>query len=245
MDAIRVTGLTRCFGSRKAVDGLDLVIGEGELFALLGQNGAGKTTTIRMLCGLLTPDSGRAELMGKDVVADTQAVKQIINVSPQETAVASKLTVGENLEFMAEVYGFRGKAAKTKAAEMMEAFSLTDRAKDRAKTLSGGMQRRLSIAMALISEPRILFLDEPTLGLDVRARRALWKFIEGLKGKMTIVLTTHYLEEAQALADRIGVMSGGKLIALGTADQIMEQTGTTSLEDAFLRLTDGEEVEAE
>ena len=243
MDAIRVTGLTRCFGSRKAVDGLDLVIGEGELFALLGQNGAGKTTTIRMLCGLLTPDSGRAELMGKDVVADTQAVKQIINVSPQETAVASKLTVRENLEFVAEVYGSKGTEAKEKAARMMEDFDLADRANDRAKSLSGGMQRRLSIAMALISEPDILFLDEPTLGLDVRARRELWKHIEQLKGKMTIILTTHYLEEAESLADRIGIMSKGSLIALGTADEIKTQTGKETLEDAFLELTDGEEAE--
>lgn len=244
MDAIRITGLSRCFGKRWAVDNLNLTINEGELFALLGQNGAGKTTTIRMLCGLLAPSEGDALLMGSSVSSQTLDVKQIINVSPQETAVAGKLSVKENLEFIAEVYGFKGQAARDKAAEMMEAFDLTDRASDRAKSLSGGMQRRLSIAMALISEPKILFLDEPTLGLDVRARRELWKHIEQLKGKMTIILTTHYLEEAESLADRIGIMSAGRLIALGTAEEIKTQTGKDTLEDAFLELTDGEEDES-
>lgn len=241
MDAIRIAGLSRSFGRRTAVDGLDLTIREGELFALLGQNGAGKTTTIRMLCGLLSPNSGDGFIMDKSVVSQTGEVKQIINVSPQETAVAAKLTVRENLEFVAEVYGFRGREAKERAQQMMDTFDLADRANDRAKSLSGGMQRRLSIAMALISQPKVLFLDEPTLGLDVRARRELWKHIEQLKGSMTIILTTHYLEEAEALADRIGIMSAGKLIALGTAGEIKEATGASTLEDAFLQLTDGEE----
>ena len=241
MDAIRIAGLSRSFGRRTAVDGLDLTIREGELFALLGQNGAGKTTTIRMLCGLLSPNSGDGFIMDKSVVSQTGEVKQIINVSPQETAVAAKLTVRENLEFVAEVYGFRGREAKERAQQMMDTFDLADRANDRAKSLSGGMQRRLSIAMALISQPKVLFLDEPTLGLDVRARRELWKHIEQLKGSMTIILTTHYLEEAEALADRIGIMSAGKLIALGTADEIKEAAGASTLEDAFLQLTDGEE----
>ncbi len=243
MDAIRIDGLTRRFGKRTAVNHLDLTIKEGELFALLGQNGAGKTTTIRMLCGLLAPTEGDALLMGKSITSQTGEVKQIINVSPQETAVAAKLSVRENLEFVAEVYGFRGQEAKTKAARMMDTFDLADRANDRAKSLSGGMQRRLSIAMALISEPKILFLDEPTLGLDVRARRELWKHIERLKGSITIILTTHYLEEAESLADRIAIMSKGDLIALGTADEIKCQTGKETLEDAFLELTDGEEAE--
>lgn len=242
MDAIRIEKLTRCFGKRTAVDSLELTVAQGELFALLGQNGAGKTTTIRMLCGLLAPTSGDAQLMGKSIITRTDEVKQLINVSPQETAVAAKLTVRENLEFIAEVYGFRGKEARAKAEEMMEAFSLTDRAKDRAKSLSGGMQRRLSIAMALISEPQILFLDEPTLGLDVRARRELWKHIEQLKGSMTVILTTHYLEEAEALADRIGIMSAGKLTALGTSDEIKAAVGKDTLEDAFLELTEEEEA---
>jgi len=240
MEAIGIKDLTRRFGKRTAVDSLDLTIDRGELFALLGQNGAGKTTTIRMLCGLLAPTEGDAVLMGKSVTTQTGEVKQIINVSPQETAVASKLSVRENLEFVAEVYGFKGSEAKRKAAEMMEAFSLTDRANDRAKSLSGGMQRRLSIAMALISEPEILFLDEPTLGLDVRARKELWKHIQQLKGSMTIILTTHYLEEAEALADRIGIMSAGKLTALGTAEQIKAAAGKDSLEEAFLELTEEE-----
>jgi len=241
MDAIRTKGLTRCFGERRAVDGLDLTVEQGELFALLGQNGAGKTTTIRMLCGLLTPTEGDAELMGLSVKERTDEVKQLINVSPQETAVAGRLTVRENLEFSAQVYGADRREAKAKAAEMMELFSLTDRAEDRAKKLSGGLQRRLSLAMALISQPKILFLDEPTLGLDVRARRDLWELIRSLRGTMTVVLTTHYLEEAEALADRIAIMSAGRLTALGTAAQIKEQTGTQSLEDAFLCLTEEEE----
>lgn len=241
MDAICISGLSRCFGSRKAVDGLDLTIGSGELFALLGQNGAGKTTTIRMLCGLLEPTEGDAVLMGFSVREQPAEVKQRINVSPQETAVAARLSVRENLEFVAGVYGLDRRAAKEKAKEMMEAFSLADRADDRAGKLSGGLQRRLSLAMALISGPEILFLDEPTLGLDVRARRELWKLIESLKGKMTVVLTTHYLEEAEALADRIAVMSAGRLAALGTPAQIKEQTGTATLEDAFLKLTEEEE----
>lgn len=245
MNAIKITGLTRCFGSRRAVDGLDLTVAEGELFALLGQNGAGKTTTIRMLCGLLRPTDGDALLMGRSIIGDAQAVREIINVSPQETAVASRLTVGENLEFAARVYGLDRRAAKAKAAEMMEVFSLADRAGDRAKSLSGGLQRRLSIAMALISDPKILFLDEPTLGLDVRARRELWNHIRRLKGTMTVVLTTHYLEEAEALADRIGIMSKGRLAALGTADDIRKQTAADTLEDAFLRLTEEEESDAQ
>jgi len=243
MDAIRISGLTRCFGSRKAVDSLNLTVAQGELFALLGQNGAGKTTTIRMLCGLLEPTEGDARLMGFSVREQTDEVKRRINVSPQETAVAAKLSVRENLEFAAEVYGLDRKGAKQKAEGMMEVFGLTDRAADRASKLSGGLQRRLSLAMALISEPEILFLDEPTLGLDVRARRDLWKLIESLKGKMTVVLTTHYLEEAEALADRIAIMSAGKLAALGTAAQIKEQTATETLEEAFLSLTEEEEGE--
>ncbi|MBR0026617.1 MAG: ABC transporter ATP-binding protein [Clostridia bacterium] len=240
MNAIEIKGLTRRFKNRVAVDGLDLSVREGECFALLGQNGAGKTTTIKMLSGLLLPDAGDAYLMGKSIVNETNEVKKVINVSPQETAVAPLLSVRENLEFIAGVYGMDKKHAALYARQMMEKFSLTDRAKDRAKTLSGGMQRRLSIAMALISEPKVLFLDEPTLGLDVRARRDLWKVIEGLKGQITIVLTTHYLEEAEALCDRIAVMHGGKLQALGSAEELKTLTGTASFEEAFLALTEGE-----
>ena len=241
--AIAIKGLTRRFKERTAVDGLDLTVGQGEIFALLGQNGAGKTTTIRMLCGLLAPTAGDARLMGHSIITETEMVKTLINVSPQETAVAAKLSVWENLELMARLYGDGKKQAHSRAGEIMEEFGLTVRAKDKAKTLSGGLQRRLSIAMALISRPRILFLDEPTLGLDVRARRELWKLVEGLRGQVTVVLTTHYLEEAAALADRIAIMHGGRLQALGTLEDILIATGRPTLEDAFLALTD-EEVPA-
>ncbi|MBC8571102.1 ABC transporter ATP-binding protein [Zongyangia hominis] len=244
MTGIAIEGLTKRFRERTAVDDLHLSIGEGELFALLGQNGAGKTTTIRMLCGLCAPTSGDARLNGRSIVRETGAVKEMINVSPQETAVAPKLSVRENLVFMAQLYGASQAQANERADEMLAAFSLADRAQEKTKALSGGMQRRLSIAMALISEPRILFLDEPTLGLDVRARRDLWKLIEGLKGKITIVLTTHYLEEAAALADRIGIMHEGRMRVVGTVEEIERQTGAATLEEAFLQLTDTEEVSA-
>ncbi|WP_374711682.1 ABC transporter ATP-binding protein [Symbiobacterium terraclitae] len=237
MTAIAVHHLTRRFGNRTAVDGLNLTICKGELFALLGQNGAGKTTTIKMLCCLLRPTSGDAVLLGDSIVAIPAAVKQKLNVSPQETAVAPNLTVRENLVLMAQVYGADSRAARARAEEMLQAFGLAERAGDRARTLSGGMQRRLSIAMALISNPDILFLDEPTLGLDVRARRDLWSVVRALKGRITIILTTHYLEEAEALADRIGIMHGGRLQALGTVAELKAQTGTESLEEAFLALT--------
>lgn len=243
MIAIEIKELTKKFKSRTAVDRLSLSIGQGEIFALLGQNGAGKTTTLKMLSGLLVPTSGDALLMGNSIVTNTAAVKQMINVSPQETAVAPKLSVRENLLLIARVYGSSKQQAEQKADEMLAAFDLTDRAKDRAKSLSGGLQRRLSIAMALISQPQILFLDEPTLGLDVRARRDLWQQIKKLKGKITIILTTHYLDEAEALADRIGIMSQGIMKIVGTAEEIKKATGKTSLEDAFLELTD-EEVSA-
>ena len=241
MNAIETRELTKVFKNRTAVDHLNLLVPEGQLFALLGPNGAGKTTTIRMLSCLAAPTSGEALLSGESVTENPAAVRALINVSPQETAVAQKLSVRENLELIAEIYGMTRREAAEKAGEMLRAFSLTDRARDRAKKLSGGMQRRLSIAMALISNPRVLFLDEPTLGLDVRARRDLWKHMEALKGKMTIVLTTHYLEEAEALSDRIGIMNRGRLVALGTAEEIVQKTGKKTFEDAFLSLTDEEE----
>ncbi len=242
MNGIEIINLSKTFKNRTAVDALNLSIQQGEMFALLGQNGAGKTTTIKMLSGLLSPTSGDAKLMGNSIVTQTAAVKQIISVSPQETAVAPKLSARENLILIARIYGFSAKDAARKADEMLETFTLTERAKDKAKSLSGGMQRRLSIAMALISDPQILFLDEPTLGLDVRARRDLWKHIEQLKGKITILLTTHYLEEAEALADRIGIMSRGRMQIIGSASEIKEKTGKVTLEDAFLALTEGEEA---
>ena len=238
---IRIEQLRKVYGKRTAVEDLSLHIREGELFSLLGQNGAGKTTTIRMLCGLTRPTSGDAILGGHSILKDVDGVHQIINVSPQETAVSPRLTVEENLLLTARIYGFDKKSAREKAEMMMARFSLTDRRRDKAKTLSGGLMRKLSIAMALISQPRILFLDEPTLGLDVRARRELWEMIGQLKGSMTIVLTTHYLEEAQALSDRVAILSRGKLQALGTVEQLQQQTGKQSLEDVFLTLTEDEQ----
>lgn len=238
MNAIETKNLTKRFKERTAVDSLSLTVEQGEIFALLGQNGAGKSTTIRMLSCLTTPTSGDAFVFGHSVVSDERNVKKMINVSPQETAVAPKLSVRENLELTARLYGMDKKTAREKTEEMLHDFSLLDRASERAKNLSGGMQRKLSLAMALISEPKVLFLDEPTVGLDVRARRELWKLIESLKGNMTILLTTHYLEEAEALADRMVIMNGGKAAALGTAAQIKEAAGTDDFEEAFLRLTE-------
>lgn len=243
MNAIETIDLTKKFKDKTAVNALNLTIEQGELFSLLGQNGAGKTTTIRMLCCLLEPTSGDALMLGDSITKNSQAVKQKINVSPQETAVAPNLTVRENLEMIAGIYGSNKKAAKEKAKEMLETFSLNEVANDKSKTLSGGMQRRLSIAMALISNPQILFLDEPTLGLDVIARRELWAAIEKLKGKITIILTTHYMEEAESLSNRIGIMAKGNLIALGTAEELIAQTGAKTFEDAFVKLateTEGE-----
>ena len=234
--AIQATDLTKKYGAKIAVDALNLSVEQGELFALLGVNGAGKTTTIKMLTCLSRPTSGDAFLLGDSVVSAPGAVKEKTNVSPQETAVAPNLSVKENLELIAQIYGSDKRAARTKADEMLSVFGLTGVTGDRAKTLSGGMQRRLSIAMALISDPQILFLDEPTLGLDVLARRELWAAIEELKGRVTIVLTTHYMEEAEALSDRIGIMSEGELKAVGTSAELMSKTGTRTLEDAFVSL---------
>ncbi len=238
--AIQTIQLTKKYKERTAVDSLDLVIEKGELFALLGLNGAGKTTTIKMLCCLTPPTGGDALLLGDSIVSNPAAVKQKINLSPQETAVAPALSVQENLELIAQIYGSEPKSARAKAGEIMLSFGLSDRAKEKAKTLSGGLQRRLSIAMALISEPEIIFLDEPTLGLDVVARRELWKVMRDLKGKITMVLTTHYLEEAEALSDRIGILHKGRLKALGSAEELKQQTGKESFEDAFLVLAEAE-----
>lgn len=239
MYAIETKNLTKKYGDVLAVDNLDLRINKGELFALLGMNGAGKTTTIKMLTCLIKPTSGDAFVLGNSVCDNHQAVKQITNVSPQETAVALNLTVKENLEFIAGIYGENKVNAQQTAQEIAERFRLTNVYNKRAKTLSGGMQRRLSIAMALISNPQILFLDEPTLGLDVIARRELWAIITELKKHGTIILTTHYLEEVEALADRVGIMAQGKLVALGTVDELTTQTNTTKFEDAFIKLSGG------
>ncbi|MBR4477725.1 MAG: ABC transporter ATP-binding protein, partial [Spirochaetales bacterium] len=213
-----------------------LDIREGELFSLLGVNGAGKTTTIKMLSTITKPTSGDALLDGKSIASEADAVKKIIAVSPQETAVAPNLSVEENLKLMCGVHGFDRQRAEKRTDEMIEEFKLDRIRKKKASKLSGGWQRRLSIAMALISEPQILFLDEPTLGLDVIARSELWDSIRELKGKMTIILTTHYMEEAEELSDRIGVMKDGHLLATGTAQELKEMTGEEKFENAFIKL---------
>lgn len=232
MNAIEISGLTKEYGGRRVVDRLELSIPAGELFALLGVNGAGKSTTIKMLSCLTVPTEGDGSLMGHSVTKDSHRAKEVLAVSPQETAIAPGLTVAENLELMAGIYG----RPKERTAEVMEQLGLTQWAKQRAKTLSGGWQRRLSIAMALVSQPEVLFLDEPTLGLDVLARRELWGVIRGLKGHTTIILTTHYLEEAESLAGRIGVMNAGRLREVGTAEELKALAGCDNFEDAFVAL---------
>lgn len=239
MSAIIIENLTKKYGDITAVDSLNLSIEEGELFALLGLNGAGKTTTIKMLSCLTRPTEGDAQLLGDSIIKNPMAVKQKVNISPQETAVAQNLTMLENLELVAGIYGQSSEEAKKSAREQARRFGLDDVLKKKAKRLSGGMQRRLSIAMAVISNPQILFLDEPTLGLDVLARRELWALIRELKKHVTIILTSHYLEEVEALSDRIGVMTKGRLVAVGTAAELMEQTGTAKFEDAFVSLSGG------
>ena len=236
MNAIEIKALTKQYKDVTAVDRLDLSVGQGELFALLGINGAGKTTTVKMLACLSHPTSGDALLLGNSIVSQTKEVKSLIGVSPQETAVAPNLTVKENLELMCGVHGFDKRKTQEKVAALTEEFSLSEIERKKAGKLSGGWQRRLSIAMALIGEPKILFLDEPTLGLDVIARSELWDTVRALKGKMTIVLTTHYMEEAEALSDRIGIMKNGHLIALGTADELKAKAGKDKFEDAFVAL---------
>ena len=236
---IVLKNVTKRYKSTVAVDNLSLEIKGGEFVSLLGVNGAGKTTTIKMLSCLTAPDEGEAFLGGHSVRTEASEVKKIIGVSPQETAVAPLLTVRENVEFIAGKYGFPKEKIKEKTEETLSSFGLTEEADKKAKNLSGGMMRRLSIALALVSEPEILFLDEPTLGLDVIARRKKKKKISALKGKITIVLTTHYLEEAEALSDRIAVMKKGKLLTVGTADEIVAETGEKNFEDAFVALTSG------
>ena len=235
-ESIQAKELTKIYGTKRAVDALSLDIKDGELFALLGVNGAGKTTTIKMLAGLTQPTGGDAILLGDSMTLDPVHAKAHNGISPQETAVARNLSVLENLALMARVYGASAKTAAQKAQETAEQLGLPEVAKAKAKTLSGGMQRRLSIGMALISSPKILFLDEPTLGLDVIARRELWSVVKKLKGWVTILLTTHYLEEVEALSDRVGVMAKGKLTAVGTVAELIAQTGAKNFEDAFIAL---------
>lgn len=240
MDAIHTHGLTKRYKDILAVDNLDLSVKQGELFSLLGVNGAGKTTTIKMLSCLTKPTSGDAIVGGSSVLTGTSQVKSVIGISPQETAVAPGLSVKENLALMCGVHGFSREKQAQKVAALLTQFDLSTFASKKAGKLSGGWQRRLSIAMALISEPKILFLDEPTLGLDVIARSDLWDIIRALKMNTTIILTTHYMEEAEALSDRIGIMRDGRLLLVGTADEIKQATGKDRFEEAFIAAVKGE-----
>lgn len=236
MIAIKTEGLKKQFGDVIAVNDLCLEIMQGELYALLGVNGAGKTTTIKMLSCLINPTQGDISIMGYAPKTQAQKIKQLIGVSPQETAVAPNLTIRENIELIAEIYGFEKAELKQRTDEVISKLKLSDFENKKAKNLSGGYQRRLSIAMALVTSPKILFLDEPTLGLDVLARRELWKIISSLKENTTIILTTHYMEEAENLSDRIGIMAKGKLVAQGSAQELKEMAHTTDFEEAFVAL---------
>lgn len=234
--AIVVTGLSKQYPDKTAVDNISFSVDKGSIFSLLGVNGAGKTTTIKMLCGLTRPTGGEAYVLSHDIHTELDEVKKLVNISPQDTSVASRLTVRENLEFIAGIYGADRKKQREKADEMIQYFHLQEVADRRAKVLSGGWQRKLSIAMALITEPQIIFLDEPTLGLDVLARRELWEVIRRMKEKITIILTTHYMEEAESLSDKVAVMVDGRIKAMGSVEELKEQTGADNLEEAFVRI---------
>ena len=234
--AIIVTGLSRQYPDKTAVDNISFSVDKGSIFSLLGVNGAGKTTTIKMLCGLTRPTGGEAYVLSHSIHTELDEVKKLVNISPQDTSVASRLTVRENLEFIAGIYGADRKKQREKADEMIQYFHLQEVADRRAKVLSGGWQRKLSIAMALITEPQIIFLDEPTLGLDVLARRELWEVIRRMKEKITIILTTHYMEEAESLSDKVAVMVDGRIKAMGSVEELKEQTGADNLEEAFVRI---------
>ena len=236
MQAIKTNKLVKRYKNLTAVDGLDLEIQQGELFSLLGVNGAGKTTTIKMLSCLTKPTDGDAVVGGYSITKQPEKIKRLIGVSPQETAVAPNLSVKENLQLICGIHGFSKEKTKEKIKELVEKFSLDDVLLRKADKLSGGLKRRVSIAMALISEPKILFLDEPTIGLDVIARHELWETIRALKGNITIILTTHYMEEAETLSDRIGIMKSGKLLAVGTVDELNAKANTTNFEAAFVSI---------
>ena len=236
MQAIKATELVKRYKSITAVDKLDLEIHKGELFSLLGVNGAGKTTTIKMLSCLTKPTEGDAVVGGRSITKESEQVKRLIGVSPQETAVAPNLSVKENLELICGIYGLSKEKTQAQITELSKRLGLDTVLQRKAAKLSGGWQRRVSIAMALISEPQILFLDEPTLGLDVIARHELWETIRLLKDKITIILTTHYMEEAEALSDRIGIMKNGKLLAVGTVEELNKRAGTNDFEATFVSI---------
>lgn len=238
---IKIKNLTKEYGKLKAVNGLSLEIKKGEIFALLGLNGAGKSTTIKILCGLTEKTQGEVYINGLNLEKESQKIKSIVNLAPQETAVAPNLTVEENLLFIANLYGV--KDAKGAVKESIEKFSLAQKRNAKAKTLSGGQKRRLSLAMAMITSPEVLILDEPTLGLDIKSRKELWGFIEEIKGEKTVILTTHYLEETQKLANTIAIMNKGEAVIVGTAQEITKKSGQRDFESAFLHFAGGEEDE--
>lgn len=235
-DSILINGLTKKYKEKVVVDNVSLTIKKGELYGLLGVNGAGKTTLINMLCGLSKPTSGEAFIAGQKLQRNMDKIKEVIAVSPQETAIAPNLTVRENLELLARIHGFSKKDMHSKVDGIIDAFNLTPYEKQKSKNLSGGWKRKLNIALALLTEPEILFLDEPTLGLDILARRELWAVIKKLKNKVTIILTTHYLEEAEALCDRICIMKNGQVKAIGTVNELTALTNTTQFEEAFIKV---------
>lgn len=236
-EAVQTFGLSRRFDNLVAVNELSLTIHPGELFSLLGPNGAGKTTTINMLCCLLLPTAGTATVLSYDIVKDPFKIKERIGVSPQETAVSERLNAWENLAFIGRLYGLRDKELRQRSQDLLARMGLLGRAKDRVEKFSGGMKRRLSLMMALVHDPPLLFLDEPTLGLDPQARHALWEHILELKGKKTILLTTHYMEEADFLSDRVGIIDQGRIVALGSTSELKSQHQTSTLEEVFLKLT--------
>ena len=244
MAAILTTNLTKSYKDLTAVDALNLTVEEGELFSLLGVNGAGKTTTVKMLSTLVKPTSGEATVLGYTLGRDDAKIKELVDISMQETAVARKLTVRENIELFARLAGQSKEETEETAKAVYRDFGLGKVANKKAAELSGGWQRKLSIALALVTRPKLLFLDEPTLGLDVIARRELWRVIENLKGKMTVVLTTHYMEEAEALSDRIGIMKDGKLLFVGTKEELYRKTGKSDVENAFIEIVSGGGVNA-
>ena len=235
MNIITIDNVCKNYKSKKALDNVSLSIKQGELFGLLGVNGAGKTTLIKILCGLTRKTSGTITINNFNLDKEIDKIKEIIDISPQETSVANNLTVKENLEFFANIYN--NNDVKT-INEIIDIFNLNEVLNQRAKTLSGGYKRRLSIAIALISKPKILFLDEPTLGLDVFARRELWNIIKKLQKNITIILTSHYLEEIENLCDRVAILSNGKLLKTGTVEEIKQITNTHNFEDAFIKLVE-------
>ncbi len=234
---ISITHLSKSYGNIVAVNDISFSVKKGEVFALLGLNGAGKSTTIGILCSLVKKTCGKVYIDGYDLDFDGDKIKEIVNLSPQETAIAGNLTVRQNLSLIASLYGLSN--ADERVEKMITDFSLENKADCRAKTLSGGQKRRLSIAMACITEPKVLILDEPTLGLDIVARKELWRIISSYKGKTTVILTTHYLEEAQELADRIAILNNGYLSVVGTEKQIIKYANTADFESAFIRLAGG------